>query len=231
MPPTTPLPSRIPTSIHTPNAASPRSTGLIPSSTHSSGCSTTPDSVYSDVTHPSETPARRGLLWTPIKGHHADAENTSLGDTPRVRTRIKKERIKPRYEPGITAYPLTFPAHDDIYGYASDGTIITDLLDREHARVTALPAAVFDGINGFSWRLDDGAVRRIEVLEARARSFLAAGVPDPTFRPFLMDSPDVFARELKRCTDKLAERLERDARGTDRRRRAVVGEERIAVCT
>ncbi|GHJ85954.1 hypothetical protein NliqN6_2356 [Naganishia liquefaciens] len=217
MTPATPLPhtGRPPATPHQP------STGTIPCSRHSTTGSITPDSVYSDVTHPEETP--RKLLWTPRR----TSSNEALGDTPRLpRTDRKRTRLKPTFEQGITAYPLTFASTQDSYTYGSPCQV-TQLLDQEHARIKALPQAIFEELNARAYPLDGAAQRRITYLTEKlaaqcvARDEKHQGV----VVVFPLHDEDSFARELKMRTGKLVERLERDARGLGRRRRVDVARE------
>lgn len=96
---------------------------------------------------------------------------------------------------------------------------VTALLDREHGRISALPQAIYDGLNAKAYSLDRAAQRRITYLTEKIKSFVTQDGTHRGLMLFPLEGEDTFVRELKSRTSRLAERLERDARGFDRRRR------------
>lgn len=170
----------------------PRSASLIPSTR-----STTPDSVFTART-----------AATPHRDRDADAAWTPGRWTVRPDTR------KPKLVRGLTAYPLTFPDPRDVYTYAPDPEHITALLDREHARVHALPASTFHHLP--SAPLDAAAKKRIGHLTSQWRKYLR-GQERSAGAVFPVVHEDVYAQTLKHHTANYTTKLRRLAR-TDRLR-------------
>jgi hypothetical protein len=110
-----------------------------------------------------------------------------------------------------------------VYTYHPDSNYITELLDREHRRVQALPHAVFEGINSYSYVLDTEAEKRVGWLTKQWTKYIDAGQGKlHAHEAFPVVHQDFYAHHLRLFTTLYTEKLTRQSRTSrDRKPRAL----------
>lgn len=100
-----------------------------------------------------------------------------------------------------------------MYTYHTGPSYITDLLDREHRRVDALPHAAFEGISRHSYVLDTEAEKRVGWLTKQwAKSIDAGEGKLYAHEAFPVVHQDFYAHHLRLLTTLYTEKLTRQSR-------------------